>query len=75
MPHLTSTAPASIEVYRRNEYYKSEEEFVFALAEAMRVEYETIADCGFGGRSHPQIAWAKLASLVRGAELASHALG
>ena len=25
---LTSTAPASIEVYRRNEFYKSEEEFV-----------------------------------------------
>lgn len=43
---LTSTAPASIEVYRRNEFYKSEEEFVFALAEAMRVEYETIANAG-----------------------------
>lgn len=23
------------------------------------------ADCGFGGRSHPQIAWAKLKSLVK----------
>ncbi|HUQ74348.1 MAG TPA: hypothetical protein VM183_06445, partial [Burkholderiales bacterium] len=43
---LTSTAPASLEVYRRNEYYKSEEEFVFAIAEAMRVEYETIAHAG-----------------------------
>jgi 5-methyltetrahydropteroyltriglutamate--homocysteine methyltransferase len=43
---LTSTAPASIEVYRRNEFYKNEEEFVFALAEAMRVEYETIANAG-----------------------------
>jgi len=40
---LTSTAPASLEVYRRNEYYASEEEFVYAIAEAMRVEYETIA--------------------------------
>jgi 5-methyltetrahydropteroyltriglutamate--homocysteine methyltransferase len=39
---LTSTAPASLEVYRRNEYYRSEEEFVYAIAEAMRVEYETI---------------------------------
>jgi methionine synthase II (cobalamin-independent) len=29
------------------------------------------ADCGFGGRSHPQIAWAKLASLAEGARLAS----
>ena len=33
------------------------------------------ADCGFGGRSHPQIAWAKLKSLVDGAALASQALG
>jgi len=43
---LTSTAPASLEVYRRNEYYKSEEEFVYAIAEAMRVEYETIVNSG-----------------------------
>ena len=32
------------------------------------------ADCGFGGRSHPQIAWAKLRALVEGARLASQAL-
>jgi 5-methyltetrahydropteroyltriglutamate--homocysteine methyltransferase len=43
---LTSTAPGSLEVYRRNEYYKSEEEFVFAIAEAMRVEFEGIAQSG-----------------------------
>jgi 5-methyltetrahydropteroyltriglutamate--homocysteine methyltransferase len=43
---LTSTAPGSLEVYRRNEYYKSEEEFVYAIAEAMRVEYEAIAQSG-----------------------------
>jgi 5-methyltetrahydropteroyltriglutamate--homocysteine methyltransferase len=43
---LTSTAPGSLEVYRRNEYYKSEEEFVYAIAEAMRVEYEMIAASG-----------------------------
>ena len=30
-------------------------------------------DCGFGGRSHPQIAWAKLKSLAEGAALASKA--
>ncbi len=28
-------------------------------------------DCGLGGRVHPQIAWAKLESLVKGAELAT----
>jgi 5-methyltetrahydropteroyltriglutamate--homocysteine methyltransferase len=32
------------------------------------------ADCGFGGRSHPQIAWAKLQALVDGAALASQNL-
>jgi len=44
---ITSTAPSSLEPYRRNEYYKSQEEFVFALAEAMRSEYEAIVAAGF----------------------------
>jgi 5-methyltetrahydropteroyltriglutamate--homocysteine methyltransferase len=43
---LTSTAPASLEVYRRNRHYKNDEEYVYAIAEAMRVEYEAIADAG-----------------------------
>jgi 5-methyltetrahydropteroyltriglutamate--homocysteine methyltransferase len=44
---LTTTAPASIEVGRRNEYYASQEEFVFALADALKVEYDAIAAAGF----------------------------
>ncbi len=44
---LTATAPASIEVYRRNEHYATQELFLFALAEAMRVEYEMIVKAGF----------------------------
>jgi 5-methyltetrahydropteroyltriglutamate--homocysteine methyltransferase len=32
------------------------------------------SDCGFGGRIHPQIAWAKLAALAEGARLASDEL-
>jgi 5-methyltetrahydropteroyltriglutamate--homocysteine methyltransferase len=28
-------------------------------------------DCGFGGRTHPQIAWAKLKALVEGARRAT----
>jgi 5-methyltetrahydropteroyltriglutamate--homocysteine methyltransferase len=44
---ITSTAPSSLEPYRRNDYYKSQEEFVFALAEAMRSEYEAIVAAGF----------------------------
>jgi 5-methyltetrahydropteroyltriglutamate--homocysteine methyltransferase len=43
---LTSTAPASVEVGRKNEHYKTDEEFLFALADALRVEYETIAKAG-----------------------------
>jgi len=44
---LTTTAPASIEVGRRNEHYATQEEFVYALADALKVEYEAIAAAGF----------------------------
>jgi len=44
---LTSTAPSSIEPGRENTYYKTQEEFVFALADTLSVEYETIAKAGF----------------------------
>ena len=44
---LTSTAPSSLEPYRGNEYYRTADEFVWALAEAMRVEYEAIVEAGF----------------------------
>jgi 5-methyltetrahydropteroyltriglutamate--homocysteine methyltransferase len=44
---ITTTAPASLEPYRRNEFYKTEEEFVFAIAEAMRTEYQAIVAAGF----------------------------
>ncbi len=44
---LTTTAPASLEPYHGNRYYKTTEEFLFAFADAMRVEYEMIANAGF----------------------------
>ena len=44
---LTSTAPSSLEPYRGNEYYKTAEEFVWALAEALSKEYEAIVNAGF----------------------------
>jgi 5-methyltetrahydropteroyltriglutamate--homocysteine methyltransferase len=44
---LTSTAPASIEAGRVNEFYKSTEEFLYAIAEALRIEYEMIVAAGF----------------------------
>jgi 5-methyltetrahydropteroyltriglutamate--homocysteine methyltransferase len=43
---ITSTAPMSIEVGRANRFYKSEEEYIHALAETLRVEYEGIAAAG-----------------------------
>ena len=43
---LPVAAPASAIPDRRNEYYKSNEECVFALADAMRTEYKTITDAG-----------------------------
>ncbi len=43
---ITTTAPASLEPYRENEFYKSEEDFLVALAEAMRVEYQSIVKAG-----------------------------
>ena len=44
---LTSTAPASLEVYRANAYYDDNVEYLYALADALRVEYELIVDGGF----------------------------
>jgi 5-methyltetrahydropteroyltriglutamate--homocysteine methyltransferase len=44
---LTTTAPASLEPYHSNEHYRTTEEFLFALADALRVEYEMITDAGF----------------------------
>ena len=35
---LTSTAPLSVEPGRKNEFYKNDEEYIYALAEALRVE-------------------------------------
>jgi len=43
---LTSTAPMSVEVGRQNEFYATQEEFLEALAEALRIEYEGIARAG-----------------------------
>jgi 5-methyltetrahydropteroyltriglutamate--homocysteine methyltransferase len=44
---LTTTSPACIEWGRVNEYYRDQEEFVFAIGEAMKTEYDAIAAAGF----------------------------
>jgi 5-methyltetrahydropteroyltriglutamate--homocysteine methyltransferase len=40
-------APASVIPDRKNEYYKSEEDLLEAIANAMRTEYRMIVDAGF----------------------------
>ena len=44
--HDRRRRPASISLFFRNEHYPSEEAYLFAIADAMRHEYETIADAG-----------------------------
>jgi 5-methyltetrahydropteroyltriglutamate--homocysteine methyltransferase len=40
-------APASVIPDRKNEYYKSDEDLIWAIGEAMRTEYRMIIDAGF----------------------------
>src|SRR5687768_4139082 len=43
---LPVAAPSSVIPDRINEYYKSDDELLFAIAEAMRAEYRAIVDAG-----------------------------
>ena len=44
---FTSVAPASMAYSGVSEYYKSDEEYVYAIAEAMRQEYLAVHEAGF----------------------------
>jgi 5-methyltetrahydropteroyltriglutamate--homocysteine methyltransferase len=44
---ITAVAPGSIITRRVNQYYPTEEAFLFAIADAMRTEYKAIVDAGF----------------------------
>jgi 5-methyltetrahydropteroyltriglutamate--homocysteine methyltransferase len=43
---MNAASPGVIAVFQPNEYYTSHEAYLFALADAMRTEYETIVDAG-----------------------------
>jgi 5-methyltetrahydropteroyltriglutamate--homocysteine methyltransferase len=43
---MTSPSPGQISRYLKNLYYPTEEEYIFALADVMRREYEAIAEAG-----------------------------
>ncbi|HEY1268288.1 MAG TPA: cobalamin-independent methionine synthase II family protein [Candidatus Binatia bacterium] len=44
---LPAVAPGTLEHWLKNDYYKTDEEYLFALADAMREEYKAIVDAGF----------------------------
>ena len=44
---LPAVAPGTMEHWMKNEYYPSDEAYLFAIAEAMREEYQAIVDAGF----------------------------
>jgi 5-methyltetrahydropteroyltriglutamate--homocysteine methyltransferase len=44
---MTAISSTNLEMYFPNEYYKSDEEYLVALADAMNEEYRAIVDAGF----------------------------
>src|SRR5262249_19804823 len=44
---MTAVAPGQIEQFIGNEYYPSDEAYLYAIADAMREEYRAIVDAGF----------------------------
>ncbi|HEX4328131.1 MAG TPA: cobalamin-independent methionine synthase II family protein [Burkholderiales bacterium] len=43
---MSAASPGVISLFFRNDYYKSEEDYLHAIAEAMRHEYEAVAKAG-----------------------------
>ena len=44
---LNAASPGIVAIFQKNEFYPSEDAYIEAVAEAMRVEYEAIVDAGF----------------------------
>jgi len=44
---MTSPSPGQIARYLKNRHYKTEEEYIYALADVMRREYQAIVEAGF----------------------------
>ncbi len=43
---MSAASPGVVSLFFRNDHYRSEEDYLFAIAEAMRHEYETVANAG-----------------------------
>ena len=44
---MSAASPGLVSLFFRNDHYPSQEAYLFAIAEAMRQEYETVASAGF----------------------------
>ncbi|HKA72782.1 MAG TPA: cobalamin-independent methionine synthase II family protein [Xanthobacteraceae bacterium] len=44
---MPAISPSNVEDWQKNAYYKTQEEFLFAIADAMHEEYRAIVDAGF----------------------------
>jgi 5-methyltetrahydropteroyltriglutamate--homocysteine methyltransferase len=45
-PFISAASPGVISLFFRNDHYKDQEAYLYAIAEAMRHEYETVAKAG-----------------------------
>jgi 5-methyltetrahydropteroyltriglutamate--homocysteine methyltransferase len=59
---VPAVSPASI-YYIVNEFYDTEEEFVFAMADALHLEYQRIVDAGFDLHVDDAVLWHKYATI------------
>ncbi|HSQ81413.1 MAG TPA: cobalamin-independent methionine synthase II family protein [Casimicrobiaceae bacterium] len=80
---LTAASPGVVSLFFRNDHYPTEEAYLFAIADAMRQEYETIANAGLvlqidcpdlGMGRHIQYAGLSLAEWRKKAQLHVEAL-
>jgi 5-methyltetrahydropteroyltriglutamate--homocysteine methyltransferase len=80
---MSAASPGVVSLFFRNDYYKDFETYIYAIAEAMRHEYEAVANAGFvlqvdcpdlGMGRHIQYADLSLADFRKRAQLHVEAL-
>ena len=55
---MSAASPGVISLFFRNDHYPSHEAYLFAIADAMRPEYEAVARAGFILQLDcPDLAW------------------
>ena len=69
---MNAASPGVITDFQPNEYYRSEEDYLEALAAVMKVEYESITNAGLLLQVDcPDLAMARHMSAIRDADTAT----